>query len=115
MKIITHVIDAAHGKHPIGTARSDHWPVVRKAHLKDHPDCAVCGGNEKLQVHHIRPFHIHPELELEPTNLVTLCESGGSNCHLLFGHLKNFKSFNVNVLADSALWLAKIMNRPNHE
>jgi len=53
-------------------------------------------------------------LELEPTNLVTLCEAnkGGVNCHLLFGHLSNFKSFNVDVLSDAAHWSEKIRTRP---
>lgn len=114
MPIIKHLVDAAKGKHPLGTARSGHWPTVRKQHLALHPTCAMCGGADKLEVHHIRPFHLHPNLELEPTNLVTLCEAnkGGANCHLLFGHLSNFKSFNVDVLADSAQWNQKIKTRP---
>lgn len=77
----------------------------------------MCGGEEKLEVHHIRPFHLHPDLELDPDNLITLCEAGhdGSNCHLLFGHLGNFKSFNVDVRADAAHMGEKIENRPLSE
>jgi 5-methylcytosine-specific restriction protein A len=114
MQIVKHLIGAAQGKHPITAARSGHWSTVRKNHLALHPTCAVCGGTEKLEVHHRRPFHLHPELELEPTNLVTLCESGkgGVNCHLHFGHLGSFRSFNVDVLIDAATWLGKIKNRP---
>ena len=114
MPIIKHLIDAANGKHSLGTARSGHWPTVRKHHLEAHPVCEVCGGSVTLDVHHIRPFHIHPDLELDPSNLVTLCESnkGGINCHLLFGHLSNFRSFNVNVIEDAAQWSQKIKNRP---
>lgn len=117
MKIITHLIDAAKGKHPLGTARSGHWTAVRKQHLSESPTCAVCGGSSKLEVHHVRPFHLHPELELDPANLVTLCEAnkGGVNCHLLFGHLGNFKSFNVDVHTDALAWLKKIINRPLEE
>lgn len=101
-------------KIPAGTARSSHWPAARAAHLKDHPTCAVCGGTEKLEVHHIRPFHLHPDLELDPSNFITLCEANkdGFDCHLGFGHLGNFKSFNVDVVADAAAWNAKIKNRP---
>jgi 5-methylcytosine-specific restriction enzyme A len=114
MPIIKHLVDAAQGKHPVTAARSGHWPTVRKHHLTLHPTCAVCGGSEKLDVHHIRPFHLHPDLELDPNNLVTLCEAnkGGVNCHLLFGHLGNFRSFNVEVLADADHWHTKIKTRP---
>jgi 5-methylcytosine-specific restriction protein A len=114
MPVIKHLIDAAKGKHPLGAARSGHWPTVRKQHLALHPVCEVCGGAVKLEVHHIRPFHLHPDLELDPANLVTLCEAnkGGANCHLLFGHLGNFKSFNVEVTTDAPHWSEKIKHRP---
>lgn len=114
MPVIKHLIDAAKGKHPISTARSGHWPTVRKQHLALHPTCALCGGAVKIEVHHIRPFHLHPDLELDPSNLVTLCEAdkGGANCHLLFGHLGNFKSFNVEVVSDASHWSEKIKHRP---
>lgn len=114
MEVIKHIIDAAQGKHPITAKRSNKWPEVRKKHLESNPACAVCSGTEKLEVHHKRPFHLHPDLELEPTNLITLCEAnkGGVNCHLHFGHLGNFKSFNVTVSEDAASWSTKIRNRP---
>lgn len=114
MTIISHLADVAQGKAALGTLRSSKWPAVRKQHLATHPCCVLCGGTAKLEVHHIRPFHLHPELELDPTNFVTLCEAGkeGVNCHLLFGHLGNFKSFNTTVLEDAAAWLVKITQRP---
>jgi hypothetical protein len=99
---------------PKGLKRSGHWPAARKAHLAKHPLCEVCGGKKKLEVHHIKPFHLHPELELDPTNFITLCENDkdGVNCHLLFGHLGNFKSYNENVVHDSKEWCNKIKTRP---
>ncbi|WP_019573376.1 HNH endonuclease [Curvibacter lanceolatus] len=114
MAIIKHLVDAAQGKHPLSAARSSHWPTVRKQHLAMNPVCAVCGGTEKLDVHHIRPFHLHPDLELNPDNLITLCEAlkGGANCHLLFGHLGNFKSFNTQVREDAKAWADKLKTRP---
>ena len=53
-------------------------------------------------------------LELDPANLIVLCENwkDGVCCHLLFGHLGSFKSFNVDVVADAKLWHDKITNRP---
>lgn len=104
-------------KEPEGSKRSGKWPTVRKAFLKNNPTCAVCGGKVKVEVHHIRPFHLHPELELDPTNFITLCENkkDGVNCHLLFGHLGSFKSFNVDVKANAGEWAKKIVDRPKHE
>jgi hypothetical protein len=101
------------GKKPEGK-RSDEWPIVRKQWLKDHPSCAACGETKSLEVHHKQPFHLHPELELDPTNFITLCEivSSGVLCHLKTGHLGSWKSFNVNVVQDAANDLAKIKNRP---
>lgn len=114
MAIIKHLVDAAKGKHPLGAQRSGHWAAVRQQHLTMQPTCAVCGGTDKLEVHHIRPFHLHPDLELDPQNLITLCEAnhGGVNCHLAFGHLSNFKSWNVSVREDSAHWADKLKKRP---
>ncbi len=114
MDVITHIVDAAQGKHPIGTARSGKWAGVRAAHLKLHPTCALCGGSEALEVHHRKPFHLHPELELDPENLITLCESkrDGVNCHLFCGHLGNFKSLNADVETDAAQWNVKLKARP---
>ncbi len=121
MSIIKHLIGAAQGKHPLSSKRSGHWPTIRKHHLEAHPVCEVCGGSVKLEVHHRVPFHFHPELELDPTNLITLCEANkdGVNCHLFVGHLGNYKSFNVEVESDAKKWAQKIKSRPttevNHE
>jgi hypothetical protein len=62
-------------------------------------------------VHHIHPFHLYPNLELEPSNLLTLCETGG-NCHIMLGHLKNWKSYNLGVRKDAEVLLQKIKARP---
>ena len=82
--------------------RSNKWPKVRAQHLLNHHFCALCGSVADLNVHHIKPFHLHSELELEPSNLITLCESKswGFNCHLVAGHGGNFRYENVNVLSD---------------
>jgi 5-methylcytosine-specific restriction enzyme A len=101
-------------KAPKGSKRSGQWPKVRREFLKTNTSCAVCGGRLKLEVHHVRPFHMHPELELDPSNLIVLCENkkDGANCHLLFGHLGSFKSFNASVREDAKVWMEKISKRP---
>jgi hypothetical protein len=112
MKFLLHLKDVIAGKHPIGSLRSTHWPKVREDHLKIQPCCQLCGGTKNLNVHHIHPFHIKPELELDPTNLITLCESSehGVNCHLWFGHLGNFKNVNEDVVNDTKVWNEKLKN-----
>lgn len=102
-------------KIPPGAKRSNKWPTVRKQYLKKHPACEVCEATKgKIEVHHIKCFHLYPELELDPTNFVTLCENmhNGVSCHLLFGHLGNFKSFNADVRKDVKAWRNKIFKRP---
>lgn len=89
--------------------RSPRWQTVRKEHLKHHPNCIACGRDSKLEVHHRVPVHLDPERELDPSNLITLC---ADPCHLLFGHLMNFKSYNKDVIEDCAVYLNKVKNRP---
>ena len=103
--------DAIQGKAALKNKRSSKWPAVRKNHLATHPCCAVCGGTEKVEVHHIIPFHQDPSLELESTNLISLCEGLRScNHHLWFGHLGNYKKTNPDVIKDAQFWNEKLQN-----
>lgn len=95
---------------PTGKGRSPKWPTVRKKFLKENPYCAICNGTKKLQAHHIKPFHIFPKLELNKNNLIALCEY--NCCHLRFGHIFSFKSYNPNIKIDSVIWSKKIKHRP---
>ena len=97
----------------LGAARSPRWRKVRAEHLKKHPTCALCGGDKVIEVHHKKMFNKNPELELEPTNLISLCESGknGIVCHRAFGHLGNYRTENTDVEKDVAEWSDKIRNR----
>lgn len=105
---LTKPADTARPRH----ARSSRWPAVRRAHLEQFPACAACGGTEGVEVHHVRPVHLFPHLELDPTNLLTLCERPGRNCHLVFGHLLSFREgWNARVRADAADYRAKVEKR----
>lgn len=96
-----------------GASRSSRWPAVRKEYLKKHPVCEATGSNKNLSVHHIKPFNYNPELELDHNNLITLSEDfGGSNIHLLLGHLGVFTSHNINIRQDAKQLLNKINTRP---
>lgn len=94
--------------------RSPEWPRVRAEHLKRHPACEACGQKDHLQVHHILPFHVDPKLELDPSNLITLCTDGpcNLNCHFVWGHLGNTKCNNPNVREDAAFFRKRLENRP---
>lgn len=100
-----------HGAHIArkhGHERSPEWGRVEKAHLQREPACVACGHQGKgLQVHHIKPFHLHPALELDPNNLITLCEIKGRDHHLLIGHLDNWESYNVHVREDARRFYKK--------
>ena len=92
--------------------RSPKWRKVRAEHIKNNPSCAACGRKDGLEVHHIVPYHINPDLELEPSNLITLC---GKYCHFIFGHYMDWKSWNENVVRDSTLYYAGKIQRPYKE
>jgi len=91
------------------SGRSWSWTKLRNEYLKNNPSCAACGRDKKLEVHHIKPYHKYPELELDPTNLITLCDDP---CHLVFGHLMNYKSWNEDVVSDCNEYNNKVKNRP---
>ena len=93
-------------------ARSSRWPAVSRAHLAQFPECAACGGKTNVRVHHIKPVHAYPELELEPKNLVTLCQRDTLNCHLFFGHLGDWRSWNKHVRRDALRFKARVLTRP---
>ena len=97
IKYTTEQRDKAAG---ISKARSTHWPKVEKDFLHKNPVCAACQTTNHLQVHHIKPFHLHPELELDESNLITLCME--KDCHIKLGHGGDWKAYNPNVLKDVA-------------
>ena len=84
-----------------GMDRSPKWPGVQKLHLKFHPVCESCGSTNKLNVHHKKPFHLFPQLELDMNNLITLCMDPEKECHILIGHGDNFKDYNPDVEVDA--------------
>lgn len=90
---------------PDEVGRSGAWPRVRREHLAQEPACAACGRTKQLEVHHIQPYHEHPELELDAANLITLC---ADPCHLVHGHLLNWQRANPHVREDSARYLGRM-------
>ncbi len=83
--------------------RSPEWPKVRAQHLVRFPACEVCGTTAGVEVHHVKPFHEYPALELDEANLITLCDSPSCKSHLTLGHLGNYLQSNPHVRDDAAL------------
>lgn len=95
---------------PTSGARSGRWPRVRAEHLKREPRCQACGGVASLEVHHVVPVHVavatgRPELELDPTNLITLC---ADPCHLVHGHLMSWQRWAPSVREDVAAYRMRV-------
>lgn len=89
--------------------RSPRWKKIRKDFLAQNKACAACGSSKDLEAHHIIPVHIDPSLELDSNNLIVLCSK---SCHLLIGHLMDFRSWNSNVINDAKSLNSKIKLRP---
>ncbi len=91
--------------------RSGKWAALSKRFLKGKA-CAVCGRKKELVAHHKKPFHLFPELELDESNLIPMCEGDVVNCHLSVGHLFSFMSYNPAVATDAANIVDKVAKRP---
>lgn len=93
------------------TSRSPQWPALRDRWIAGRC-CAVCGANKFVEAHHIIPFEIAPEKELDEANLVPLCsDDHGCDCHLLFGHLGSFLCYNPDILKDIGYMQLRINQR----
>jgi len=96
---------------PIGSRpRSSQWPKVRAEHLRRYPECAACGCDTDLEVHHIIPYHVDPSMELNFENLMTLCGDKASDCHRRLGHGFNWTLWNDQVIRDAA-WFRSMLRR----
>jgi len=76
------------------------WELTKakKAYLKQFPECAICGNNKSLEVHHIVPVHIDPNIATSEKNFITLCDISNQSCHRWFGHLGDFKNkYNLQI------------------
>ena len=88
--------------------RSPHWPALEHQHLQQFPECQVCGTREHCEVHHVKPFHLFPELELSPDNLLTLCRVH----HFWHGHYGDWAAWAPHVVVKAASLRAEIRHRP---
>jgi 5-methylcytosine-specific restriction endonuclease McrA len=94
-------------------SRGNGWQRVRALHLELYPACEACGSIESLNVHHIASVRDRPDLELEPSNLMTFCRAH----HFAVGHdpdgidgplRPNWSRVNPRAKEDAAKWKARI-------
>jgi len=95
-----------------GVRRSSKWPAKRRQVLERFRACAVTGITTELEVHHIQPFHLFPELELVDYVKRVLTEHASFNAHFWIGHLGDWKSYNEHIKSDADWLLERILNRP---
>ena len=108
---------AEHPDKLAGKKRSGKWPKVRDDFLRGKA-CAACGNKKQLNAHHRIPFHLRAELELEPSNLIALCEDGPgkASCHFLFGHCgRDWKCYNPHVEEDAKHYQGVMANAKYEE
>lgn len=80
--------------------RHHRWPQVAQLHLALHPRCEACGGTAHREVHHLIPISYDPAKELDPANLLTLCDhpEAAISCHLAIGHLGDWTLYNARAV-----------------
>jgi len=75
------------------------WSKFEKNYVKSNSVCLACGATTSLEVHHKIPYAMRPDLEFEPTNLVTLCMST-NKCHFRLGHGSYWSAFTPSINLD---------------
>ena len=74
--------DRQHTPEELRSLNARHERAVLSLWERQKGGCRICGVKlmpSQMQIHHIRPRSIHPELEWEPGNLQGVC----SRCHQL--------------------------------
>jgi 5-methylcytosine-specific restriction endonuclease McrA len=88
---------------PDGASTTWSWQRCRSAFLKIvGKQCSCCSSTKRIEVHHILPRHIRPDLSVDMTNLIALCKG----CHLRIGHLGSYYQYNETVM-DVAMYVKK--------
>lgn len=86
--------------------RSPRWPAVMKDFLRGKA-CSVCGATKGLTAHHVVPFHVDPTRELDPANLLAVCDHApNATCHLEVAHLGDWRRWNPEIREHAATLLA---------
>ena len=88
---------------PVITGRSPRWPAFVHQLLRERPLCEGCGRRSETG-HHVIPFHVRPDLELDPGNVVPVCPP----CPFVVCHGGNWQLYIPTARADLAAHLARV-------
>lgn len=115
IRIALHALGLAEHPDKAPSPRSAKWPGIRRLWLKQNPSCVACGGRDGVEAHHVVPFHLEPDRELDLTNLISLCEKGpgSTNCHCLVGHCGDWRAYNP-MAREDALRLRSILDQKQY-
>lgn len=71
------------------------WSTVKamRKYRKEVPFCEGCNRFAKLQVHHLVPVSVDPDLAGEPSNMITLCRPH----HLYVAHWGSWTTYVKNI------------------
>lgn len=88
--------------------RNDPAPVraAMESYRRYHPRCEAC-GKTRVEIHHIIPVAVAPELAAEAYNLMSLCPA----CHLVLGHNGDYGRYVPNVREVVASMQIRRMNQ----
>lgn len=79
-----------------------------------HPRCAWCGRSEHLDVHHIEPVSVAPQLAADERNMIMLCRK--PPCHQVIGHDGDYaRRYVANVRELTRLRSTVGIRSPQHE
>lgn len=81
----------------LGVRDTYQYQKAMDEYRKENPNCEFCGRGGKVDVHHKIPVAVSPERAADKTNMITLHRKPA--CHLVVGHLGNWKDYNINVSA----------------
>ena len=98
-------------KYPMlgGVPRSPKFAKLAKEFIKEKGGkCEATGVSFDLEVHHILPYHLYPEKELDKNNFIVLTHW----IHFFLAHLGRWASHNEKIV-EHAKWLRELIrNRP---
>ena len=77
------------------------WVVVKALaqYREEHPVCEIT-GLKPVEVHHIKPVELFPELASDPSNFISLYRRSG---HFILGHAGNWNWYVENIRETGAM------------
>ena len=72
------------------------WNKLKQKYLQENPKCEWCGQDADT-VHHIIPVHVNRDLEMEESNLMSLCDNRTRKCHFIVAHYCHWVKYNDKI------------------